>query len=414
MTTSGSPAQLTIRVGVQDVALVRRVFGLEGGASPARHRPGRLVVDAHVPLGPGAELASLARQAGVGFLVDPETTYLQDVQCADAPWARVPWARTGVHTPADMTPALQDELVRTVVDYQVSHGASAVIAPYVHIDRPDGLGLAWARVQAEMWRRTARYLESAAIHLPVVAVVAVGWRCLHPIQGIRPLEPMLEALRTLNPDEVALAASKVHLGAHPSDRIAELLQLVRRLSSQYKLTMWQQGVLGEACVIEGASGYECGVGWREKCDLQSKMAGWRSPRNSGPTSPRSVYIHELGRSVPKRRLEVARQRRDLWPYLVCTYPDCCAPGGTDLIGDARLHTIVARARDLDSLNGVRATRWGWHQLVLRLERGVVLAERMNALGPGSRDFPAVDVNSLRALFQVAHARRGRRGLRRSA
>ena len=30
----------------------------------------------------------------------------------------------------------QDSLVRSVIEYQIAHGASGVIAPYVHVDQP--------------------------------------------------------------------------------------------------------------------------------------------------------------------------------------------------------------------------------------------------------------------------------------
>ncbi len=79
-----------------------------------------------------------------------------------------------------MNQAAQDALVQAVVDYQVKHGATAVIAPYVHIERPDS---GWIPVQASLWRRTKAYVEAAGINLPVIAVVAVGWRCLHPLRG---------------------------------------------------------------------------------------------------------------------------------------------------------------------------------------------------------------------------------------
>lgn len=113
-----SPAELTTRVGAADELLVRRLYGLVPGFAPAPHRPARLVVDAHVPLSAGGDgMASVARQAGVPFLIDPETIYLQDVQHG-APWSRVPFARTAAATPADlMGAAVQAALVKSVIDY---------------------------------------------------------------------------------------------------------------------------------------------------------------------------------------------------------------------------------------------------------------------------------------------------------
>ena len=408
-------AELTLRVGAADELMVRRLYGLLPGASRATHRPGRLVVDAHVPLSArGSRLAAAARDAGVPFLVDPETYYLQDRQHAAAPWCKVPYAVQDHAAPTDlMNASVQATLVRQIIDYQISHGATAIIAPYVHIEKPTP---GWTQVQAGLWRRTAEHVETAGLNLPVIAVVAIGWRCLHPILGVRALTDLWTALNALEPDEVALAASRVHQGAHPADRIAELLMLVSHLAATYpKVTMWQQGLLGEVCVIQGAAGYESGIGWRDKCDLQSRKAQYRSSSADGHPSAQPVFVREIGRGVPKRRLELARGRRSIWSRLVCPFADCCSPAGEDLLGDARWHSVVSRTRDLAELDATPATRWRWNHLTLRLAAGIDIAHRLNALAPSSSGIPGIDMASLGALYDIANARRQRKGaIRRTA
>lgn len=407
------PAEFTLRVGTTDGPFVRKLFGLNPGGRPAPHLPDRLVVDAHVPLHPqGSGLAASAREAGVPFLIDPETAYLQDLQHPDAPWCRVPFSNSAVQTPADLSSSgAQDDLVRTVIDYQVQLGATAVIAPYLHVERPDS---GWIPIQAGLWRRTKAYIAAAGIHLPVIAVVAVGWRCLHPIRGVPELGEMWDALAQLGPSEVALAASKVHLGVKAEDRIAELLVLVHNLSNSYKVTMWEQGLLGEACLIEGAAGYECGIGWHETCDLQSRMSQYRHSTDGHPAA-RPIYLTELGRSIPKKRLQLAHGKRKIWAHLVCPFPDCCAPAGDDLLADARRHTVIARARELHELDATRTTNWRWNKLATKLEDGLALAGQINALAPSTPATPAIDVRSMRAIYEVARTRRARRGaIRRTA
>ena len=403
------PAELSLRVGSSDGLFVRELFGLTPGDRPAPHRPARLVVDAHVPLVRGAGLAGIAREAGVPFLVDPETYYLQDTQHADAAWCRVPFGDPAVFEPLDLaaTP-VQDELVKTVIDYQIQHGATSVIPPYFHVERPD---TRWVEVQAAIWRRTALYVKEADVHLPVVAIVGLGWRCLHPLQGFPQLEQMWDALADLDPAEIALAASKVHMGAKPQDRIAELLMVVRTLAANYKVTMWQQGLLGESCVIEGAAGYECGIGWRETCDLQNRKAQHRRA-SAGHPSARPIFIRELGRGVPKRRLELARAKRHTWALLVCPFPDCCAPAGEDLLGDARRHSVIARARELEALDETQAAGWRWNHLLQRTRDGIAIAQQLNDLAPSSSQIPQIDLASLQAIYDVANGRRGRRLIRR--
>lgn len=401
---NGRQPLLTIRASALDNLLLRRLYGLEAGHSAAPHRPDRLVVDAHVPLTPrGAALADTARIAGVPFLIDPETHYLQDRQCAEASWCAAPFANTEIASPVDlMRSAAQDALVESVIDYQVERGATAVIAPYVHVERPT---MGWVQVQAGLWRRTRAYLQKTRINLPVIAVVALGWRCM-TVSGNRALNDYWGGLTALSPDEVAVAASKAHMGADPASRIADLLSLVRRLSAAFTVTTWQQGLLGEACVIDGAVGYECGIGWREKCDLQTRMSQYRSPR-TGSVGGRPVYIAQVGASVPKQRLEAARSQRALWAKLVCHTPGCCAPAGDDLVGDARRHDVIARAHELEQLLSTPVAVWQWHLLAQRLDRGLDIATRLNALGPKSSALPAVSTATLQALYEIADARRRR-------
>lgn len=407
-------AELTLRVGGGDEDFVRELFGLTPGVRPAPHVPARLVVDAHVPLGSGAAIASAAREAGVPFLIDPETHYLQDEQHLGAPWCRTPFGDPLTHQPIDlMAVEVQDRLVADVINYQISHGASMLIAPYIHIERADSR---WPEVQAELWQRTAAYIREAQINLPIIAVVAVGWRCLHPLRGFPQLSAMWDALADLDPAEIAIAASRVHEGAKPQDRIAELLIAVRNLAANYKVTMWQQGLLGELCVVAGAAGYETGIGWREKCDLQSRKAGHRRPPTPGAhPAPRPIYIRELGRSVPKSRLKLAHGKRRVWSKLVCPFPDCCAPAGDDFLHDARRHSVIARARELTHLDATNATSWRWNYLTQRTLEGIELARSINALAPSTSSTPAIDMKSLLAIHEISNARRNRRAVvRRTA
>ena len=410
-TTSRGPSVLTTRVSANDAVLLRSLFGLTSDA-PAPHVPGRLVVDAHVPLSSGgAQISQIAREAGVPLLVDPETMFLQDRQHSEAPWLRVPYGVNRQLTPGDFwdVTGVQD-LVHAVIEHQLVSGATAVIAPYVHIESPDG---GWDRVQAGLWRCTRSYLDHHDVRLPVVAVVALGWRCLDLRQRVHGLSRLWDSLAELHPDEVAVAASKAHDGARPFGRIVDLLALVNDLATDYPVTLWQQGLLGEAGVIAGAAGYECGIGWREKCDLRSRMSQHREDAG-GPFSRRPIYLAQLGASVPKRRLELASTKRTLWRSLICTHSDCCPPGGTALLTDARRHNVVARARSLAQLNDVSVPRWQWQWLAQRLETGLAVASALNDLAPTSRQNPQVGSRTLTALQQVADSRRIRVRRRRTA
>jgi len=402
-------AHLLVRVGASDAALMARMLGTDGG-SPAARRPDRLVVDAHVPART-SELAVTARTAGVPLLVDPQTFYLQDLQHPADAWANLAYAAPAALTPADlMRTATQDRLVDLVIEHQVVAGATAVIAPYVHIERVNN---GWPEVQARLWRRTRKRLDRHGISLPVIGLIALGWRCLHPIQGIPAMASMWDALRDLAPNEVALAASKVHLGTTATDRLAELLAFVHNLAAEYPVIMWQQGLLGEACIVAGASGYETGIGWREMCALNQSMAAHRASP-SGHPGARPVYVEALGRSIPKRSLERLHGHSQLWARLLCTDPACCAPGGADMLGDARAHAVISRSRNLARIDQAHRTQWKWNDLSARTAQGLVIGNRVNAMVDTTSGLNRVDLTALTAINTIASSRRQRQPIRRIA
>jgi hypothetical protein len=120
------------------------------------------------------DLLSTARRAGTPLLIDPQTYYLQGLQHPNDPWAALPFGHPSVWTPSQAScPKAQQDLVARVVDYQVSHGATAIIPVYNYIDRLDS---EWITMQAALWRRTRDHLDHNEIALPVIAVMAVGWR----------------------------------------------------------------------------------------------------------------------------------------------------------------------------------------------------------------------------------------------
>ena len=395
-------AELLVRASAQDAALLRRIYGLDGH-SPAAARPSRIVVDAHTPL-KGADIAMTARRAGVPLLIDPQTYYLQGTQHPDDPWAtRLPFGRADKLVPADFDALTQEQLVASAVEYQIQHGATAVIAPYVHIDR---LNSEWIDIQAGLWQRTARYLARENIALHVTAVLAIGWRVLHPVQGHAALAPALSALAALEPREVALAASKADQGVRPQDRAMDLVLMIERIRRDINVIAWQQGHLGELAVAAGATGYECGIGWRERCDLGAAANAHRKPQTGGTRSARPVFVNALGRSIPKQSLEALRSHRELWMRMMCADSGCCpVGGGTGLLGDARAHAIVQRRQRIDQLDRIERGVWRWQHLAESADAGLDLAHRLNRRAATNVDVKHVDTSALEAVSAVSHTRR---------
>jgi hypothetical protein len=395
-------AELLVRASTLDQALLRKAFGLDSQHTRWAMRPDRIVVDAHVPL-QTAQICETARAAGVAYLIDPQTFFFQGEQPAGDRWAGLPYGIPRALTSEEASrPAFVADLTHRVLDYQLRHEATALIPPYAHIDRP---GSEWIDVQAAIWEYAREYLDTGSIALPVVAVMALGWRMLHPIRGVEALGPALASLVDLAPHEIALAASKVDQGAHPEERVMDLVLMIERLSSDYQVLLWQHGRLGELGVSAGAHGYETGVGWRERCDLLTSLGGRRRPRVKGSFSPRPVFVAALGQSLPRRSLEELRQHRDVWTRLICTDVDCCPSGGPAFIENRPAHTVVQRARSLRELDAIDRSVWRWQNLADKSERSLELAARINRLESTGAVSHRVNTDALGAIKAVSDRRR---------
>lgn len=388
-------ADLLIRAGASDASLIERVLGGSPGL-----RPGRIVVDAHVAAST-PRIAQAARAAGVPFIVDPQTHHLQDVQHPGDPWARLPYATPAASTPADLlSRARLDKVVAEATEHQIAHGATVIIAPYVHIERHDD---SWTQVQVRLWQATRRYLDLQGLRLPIIPVIALGWRLLDRPTWPEVLHPLRRSLGDLAPNEVAVAASRVDAGARPQDRLASFTAVIRRLARQFPVIAWQQGTLGEAAVAAGASGYECGIGWRERCDLRTAMGAHRHASTGGIARP--VYVATLKRGVPKASVRLLLENHRIAAGLICLRTSCCPDGRRNLLEDAREHAIRARLRGLHDLTLPAQPAWRWNLLSSDATVGLKLAARINALAERTPGLHRVDLSAMNATLALAEHHR---------
>ncbi|HEY0167372.1 MAG TPA: hypothetical protein VGB75_10055 [Jatrophihabitans sp.] len=370
----------------------------------------RIVIEAHTAAKSTA-FSEATRQAGVPLLIDPQTFYLPDHQHPADPWALLPFATPAPVSVSDlMNLGRADRLIAETIEFQLSHHASAVIAPYIHIESAtDG----WTEVQALLYRRTRRYLDQTGVRLPVLAPVALSWRLLDRTRWPASLDRLIAALAQLAPDEVALAASKVHTGAHVERRLADLCATVARLGRRWPVLAWRQGLFGEACVAAGAVGYETGIGWGERCDLRQRMAQHRRPPGDGGAA-RPIYSEVLGASLPKRTLQAVINEPIVGPKLTCLDPRCCPHGKRDLIGDARSHAVAARSRRLAAVSAAAHPRWAWQLLAGQASEAILLGERINLLAARGVAPTRVDLTGFRAIEVTAKARRQQTGRHHAA
>jgi hypothetical protein len=185
----------------------------------------------------------------------------------------------------------------------------------------------------------------------------------------------------------------------------DLVLMIEHLSRIYPVIAWQQGHLGEIAVAAGALGYECGIGWREGCDLSAAANAHQNSPSSGRRAARPVFVERLGRSIPKRSLLCLREHRDLWTRILCLDPDCCPPGGAGLFGDARAHAVVQRARRLHQIARIDRPVWRWQHLADAADDGLDLATRINRYAQAEPALTQVNSHALVAVSAVSHTRR---------
>jgi hypothetical protein len=309
-------AELLIRAGAADAALIERVL-----SGAAEGRPHRLVVDAHVSLRE-PRLSQAARTAGIPLIVDPQTHFLQDFQHGADPWAQLPFGG-GAHpsTPIDLLNRSRlDGLVAAVVEHQLEAGATVVVPPYMHIEsRDDG----WCEAQIAMWHATRRYLDAQGLQLPVLTVVALGWRMLEREAGRTRFGRSSEPWQLYGPRRwrslhlSLMPALSLMSGSRPSSQsFVDLRGTIRWLlgnRASWERSPSRRVQLAMSAASGGASAATCARPWRVdesrrvveahgRCTSVRSAVGFRSPHSGccwttqGSPLESSVWISRAART----------------------------------------------------------------------------------------------------------------------
>lgn len=388
-------AELLLRPSGSDAALIERVLTPISGRPRAELTVApRLVINAALAQRQ-PRFAAAARRAGIPVMVDPLTPYLQQTQHAADRWAALPFAHPEPLALTDARPAWALDLAEKVIAYQVDHGGTHLVTPYLHISTADN---GWLEAQLTLYRATASVLNRRGIRLPVTAVVDVGWHLLDRTTEHDALEHLLSGIADAGFTEIALASSGVDRGAHPDQRLQDLLLAIHRGRQFGPVIAWNQGRFGELCIAAGALGYETGIGWRERSDTPTWSRAHRDPPAQAPRVTRPVYIDRLGHSIAKTTVAALIGHRTVSPDLPCAASHCCRNGMTDLLGDSRYHTIHARVRALRTLQET-APPFRWSYLAARTAQAYDLATRINTIA-GREQAPRVDSAALEAAQEI--------------
>lgn len=372
--------ELLIRPSLNDHKVVA---DLVAPSLPSSPRPlSRIVLTAQdAPRQP--EFGDLAAKSGVPLLIDPMTTLIQGEQASRDPWVQeVPYGRAAAIPDPDLAdPFFMDDLVARALEFQVEHGATAVIPPYFYAERPDSPAFAASLTAIA---RTAKRMRSDGVSLPVVPILCAqlrGFVQRRP-DWQRVLDRFAAAALDIGPQAFAMYLSPIGDGKENYSKILHLFLAARHLaSSGVPVIAWRQGAYGPALVAAGVSGYECGMGIGEQSNVRG-YTNQHKPRDHDRRggSGGGVYIPAFGRSLQPKVARVLLGDRRLKGRLVCADVRCCPRGAESMVASkGRRHAVRARAGALAELARIPDAGWRLRHVSQEAASAHVLGAKANEL-----------------------------------
>jgi hypothetical protein len=347
--------------------------------APVRRPVSRLVIDAPLALA-FAQYREAAADSGTPVLVDPLTTLLQRDTDPGIGWAKVPYARQEGLKPDILTnPFFLPGLVEQVVEFQVEHGASAIIAPYFYAQSPDDQAFS---ATLESLQVTARYLRVNHPGLPLVAVLCGAHRGFaRPTTYAQGADRFASVALDLGPQTLALCLSPNGAGDEGQAKVLQLFTVAQRLKATgAHVIAWRQGFYGPGLVAAGLDGYETGTGVGERTNMadfaRNRQPGCRDGDGGFTHTP--VFIEALARSIPNKSARILLEQRTWRGQLVCHDVRCC-PHGADsmLMGQRRQHNVRRRARALRDLEQMPHSAWRLHQIAKDAYAAALMTNKVN-------------------------------------
>ena len=370
-----------------------------------RQRPliSRLVVDAHV-VAKRPEFAEAAEGVGIPLLVDPVTTLLQGELRDEDPWAKLVFGRAEQASPADYSEsAANAAFVASVVEFELEHGATAVIPPYPYVSGPTD---PWAAIALAWLRETRRYMDMTGLSLPLLPVVCGKLRDLGADKAWPDgLDVFGRTAMDVGADGVALCLSPAGDGKESYNKVLRLFQAAEHLkmTTTRPLFLWRQGIFGPALVAAGLDGYETGIGTREQSNIKNNIAARRPPKpgQKPGRGGRGIYLEPLGRSVNPRVAQLLLANVSLRAKLMCTDERCCPHGVTSTLDHAREHAVRSRARELETLAALPARSWRLNHIASKAQGALTVAHQANRLLAEVGEKQQIQTAGLESLQRVS-------------
>lgn len=341
----------------------------------------RLVVEAQLANNQ-PQYREAAAEAGTPLIIDPRTDLLQVATDPKISWAKLPYASDAAWGDRLANPFELGPIVEAVVDFQIDHGASAIVSPYFYAQSPEDPAF---EATLQSLRMTVRHLRARRINLPLVAVLAGSHRGFARSQTYSDgVDRFALTALDYGPQLLAFALSPNGTGKDGQSKVTQLFDTAQRLKGTGATVIaWRQGFYGPALVAAGLDGYETGAGVGEKTDFkswhQSVKPGSRGGDGGG--SPWPVYSETLARSIPGPRMRALLEDPTARSLVMCRDERCCPHGAASMVSKAnrRQHNIRSRAKALRELEQMPHKQWRLHQIAKDAHAATVTTMKINKI-----------------------------------
>ncbi|GAB3774414.1 hypothetical protein FB382_003744 [Nocardioides ginsengisegetis] len=391
--------ELVLRAGHNDHVVLNELL-TDPAALPPRHSRyiRRVVVDATAVVHEDG-FTRAAYAAGTQLLIDPQTMFLTSRQDPTDNWADLPYATSAPVDPRALLDAdARAELIESVVEFQLDHGATGIMPPYLHLT--DFAGSA-AQVQRLLYKETASHLTSLGLMFALFPVISVDQRAvsLDPAAWQLGLGRVLRAAHRIATGPVGLGLSMT-TGPNVTNLHAAT-RIWRRAASVGPFLAWHAGESGLLAVTMGADGYEVGMCSGERYDVRGKQSSRAQASSPGPRYI-GAYVDSIGRSLGlssvRSLAEVAGVHQG---ELGCLDSNCCPRGFDSMLGPGRRqHAVRSRLRDLEALDAIGTRTWRLRHLSDRARDSVVSARRIRVAANNTGVSIGANPAELEAMYTV--------------
>lgn len=336
----------------------------------------RVVVDATAVVNQPA-FAAAARDSGTQLLIDPQTHFMTTPQAPGDSWARLPYATdVAVDPRVYLDPVVRRQWIEEVVEFQLDHGATAIISPYFHLT---DFASTPARLQARLVEGTADHLADLGLNFPLMPIVSVDQRAVS-LEATAWVSGLGRLIRSVQAHATAPIGLGLSMTTGPNKtNLHNATRIWRRVARLAPFVAWHAGEAGLLALTMGAEGYETGMCTSERYNAHSEQGTRATVSIPGPRYT-GAYIESLGRSLDRGAVERLSKVPGMHQgELLCVDPACCPRGFDSMLGPGRRqHAVRARLRDLEDVAAISARGWRLRHLANKAAASVGSARRIRA------------------------------------